>query len=149
MNFTNVKAICILGLLLAMLSYVNATNAQDFVTDGLVAMYTLNDADMDGKVVKDVFGKNDAKLVGNLKSVEGAADGTGEALEFEGKPENYIEIPAMARLTTCLLNAGRWKASSAAFKVSFQRGSGQQARCISNLRETKSRSTRTTVSRLP
>ena len=95
MNFTNVKAICILGLLLAMLSYVNATNAQDFVTDGLVAMYTLNDADMDGKVVKDVFGKNDAKLVGNLKSVEGAADGTGEALEFEGKPENYIEIPAM------------------------------------------------------
>jgi len=95
MNFRNVKAICILGMLLAMLWYVNAANAQDFVTDGLVAMYTLNEADMDGKVVKDVLGKNDAKLMGNLKSVEGATDGTGEALEFEGKPDNYIEIPAM------------------------------------------------------
>lgn len=95
MNFRNVKAICILGLLLAMLWYVNAGDAQDFVTDGLVAMYTLNEADMDGKVVKDVFGKNDAQLMGNLKAVEGATDGTGEALEFEGKPDSYIEIPAM------------------------------------------------------
>lgn len=95
MNLRNMCTICILGLLLTTLWYGNMADAQDFVTDGLVAMYTLNEADIDGKVVKDVFGKNDAKLMGNLKSVEGATDGTGEALEFEGKPDNYIEIPAM------------------------------------------------------
>ena len=95
MILRNVSTICILGVLLTMFWYVNAADAQDFVMDGLVAMYTLNEADIDGKVVKDVFGKNDAKLMGNLKSVEGATDGTGEALEFEGKPDNYIEIPAM------------------------------------------------------
>ena len=95
MNLRNMSVICVLGVLLTMFWYVNAADAQDFVTDGLVAMYTLNEADIDGKVVKDVFGGKDAKLMGNLKSVEGAADGTGEALEFEGKPENYVEIPAM------------------------------------------------------
>lgn len=95
MRLRNIRIICVLAALLAVLCYVTAADAQDFVTDGLVAMYTLNEADIDGKVVKDVFGGNDAKLVGNLKSVEGATDGTGEALEFEGKPDNYIEIPAM------------------------------------------------------
>ena len=73
--------------------YVNAVDAQDFVTDGLVAMYTLNEADIDGKVVKDVFGGKDAKIMGNLKSTDGATDGSGEALEFEGKPDSYVEIP--------------------------------------------------------
>ena len=42
--------------------YVSAADAQDFVTDGLVAIYTLNEADLDGKVVRDVpGGKNDAE----------------------------------------------------------------------------------------
>ncbi len=95
MILRNMSAICILGLLLTMFWYVSAADAQDFVTDGLVAMYTLNEADIDGKVVKDVFGGNDAELVGNLKSVDGATDGSGEALEFEGKPDNYVEIPAL------------------------------------------------------
>ena len=95
MNLRNMSVICVLGVLLTMFWYVNAADAQDFVTDGLVAMYTLNEADIDGKVVKDIFGGKDAKLMGNLKSVEGATDGTGEALEFEGKAESYVEIPAM------------------------------------------------------
>lgn len=95
MSIRNMSAICVLGVLLTALWYVGAADAQDFVTDGLVAIYTLNEADIDGKVVKDIFGGNDAELVGNLKSVEGATDGSGEALEFEGKPDNYVEIPAL------------------------------------------------------
>jgi hypothetical protein len=95
MNLKDRRAICILGVLLTTLWYVSAADAQDFVTDGLVAIYTLNEADLDGKVVKDALGKNDAELVGKLKFVEGATDGTGEAMEFEGKPDNYVEIPDM------------------------------------------------------
>ena len=93
MRLTNMKIICALAALLTGLCYVTAADAQDFVTDGLVAIYTLNEADIDGKTVKDIFGGKDAKIEGNLKSVEGATDGTGEALEFEG--DSYIQIPAM------------------------------------------------------
>ena len=93
MILRNIGAICVLGVLLTMSWCINAADAQDFVTDGLVAMWTLNEADIDGKVVKDIFGGEDAKIEGTLKSVEGATDGTGEALEFEG--DSYIEIPAM------------------------------------------------------
>ena len=93
MSLRNMSAICILGVLLTMFWYVNAADAQDFVTDGLVAIYTLNEADIEGKTVKDIFGGKDAKIEGTLKSVEGATGGTGEALEFEG--DSYIEIPAM------------------------------------------------------
>lgn len=93
MGIKAIRTICVLTAIFTMFCYVNAVDAQDFVTDGLVAVYTLNDADIDGKVVKDIFGGNDAELVGSLKSIEGATDATGEALEFEGKPENYIQIP--------------------------------------------------------
>ena len=93
MSLRNISAIYILGILLTTFWYVNAADAQDFVTDGLVAIYTLNEADIEGKTVKDTFGGKDAKIEGTLTSVEGATDGTGEALEFEG--DSYIEIPAM------------------------------------------------------
>ena len=93
MRLRNIRVVCALGVLFATFWCVNAVDAQDFVTDGLVAIYTLNDADIQGKTVKDIFGGKDAKIEGNLKSVDGATDGTGEALEFEG--DSYIEIPAM------------------------------------------------------
>ena len=95
MRLRNIRIICVLAALLTMFCYVTAADAQDFVTDGLVAMYTLNEADLDGKTVKDVLGKNDAELVGKLNFVEGATDGTGEAMEFEGKPDSYVQIPDM------------------------------------------------------
>ena len=95
MTLKVIKTICVLTALLTVFWYVNVADAQDFVTDGLVAVYTLNEADIDGKVVKDLLGENDAELVGSLKSVEGATDATGEALEFEGKAENYVQIPDM------------------------------------------------------
>ena len=84
--------VCAFCLLLTALCYVTAANAQDFVTDGLVAMYTLNEADLDGKTVKDALGQNDAEMMGKLKFVEGPM---GDAMEFEGDAENYVEIPAL------------------------------------------------------
>ena len=95
MGLGNMRAIRVFAVLLTVLWYGGAVDAQDFVTDGLVAMYTLNKADIEGEVVEDVFGKNDAKLVGKLDFVDGARHGTGEALAFKGESENYIEIPAL------------------------------------------------------
>ena len=53
----NMRVLCIFTALLTVFCYVNVVDAQDFVTDGLVAIYTLNEADLDGKVVKDALGK--------------------------------------------------------------------------------------------
>ena len=91
----NMRVICVLAAFLIAFCYTPAVDAQDFVTDGLVAVYTLNESDVDGKVVKDLLGENDAELVGKLKFVEGATDGTGDAMEFEGKADNYVKIPDM------------------------------------------------------
>ena len=107
MSLRNMSAICILGVLLTMFWYVNAADAQDFVTDGLVSIYTLNEADIEGKTVKDIFGGKDAKIEGTLKSVDGATDGTGEALEFEG--DSYIEIPAMGEFDHVTIECYAWE----------------------------------------
>jgi hypothetical protein len=79
-------------IVLAMMLIAMVAQAQDFVADGLVAMYTLDSADIDGDTVKDVSGNgNDATIMGALSSVEGVI---GEALEFDGGA-NYVEIPAL------------------------------------------------------
>jgi hypothetical protein len=68
-------------------------NAQEFVKDGLVAMWTLDKASISGDTVKDVSGSGkDATIKGTLKSIAGVI---GECLQFEGKAENYVEIPKM------------------------------------------------------
>ena len=94
MNLKVIRVICILSVLLTAIWYVNTADAaKDFVTDGLVAMYTLNEKDLDGDVVMDVSGeKNHAKLIGQLDFVEGQI---GDAMKFVGAASNYVEIPAM------------------------------------------------------
>ena len=93
MIFKTIKAICILSLLLTTFWYVNAADAQGYVTDGLVAMYTLDEADVDGEVVMDASDSgNNAKLVGSLGFAEGPV---GDALVFTAAADNYVEIPAM------------------------------------------------------
>ncbi len=85
--------VCILSLLLTVIWYVNAADAaKEFVTDGLIAMYTLNEADLKGDVVMDAFGDNDAKLIGNLDFVQGQV---GDALKFTAAAGSYVEIPAL------------------------------------------------------
>ena len=51
------------------------------VTDGLVSYWTFDKGYVVNKTVKDVWGDNDAKIVGNPKVVPGRV---GEALEFDG-----------------------------------------------------------------
>ena len=65
--------------------------AQEYVTDGLVAFWTLDEDDIDDDVVFDVFGDNDARIVGTLFCAEGMVD---ETLDLDGVG-NYVEIPQM------------------------------------------------------
>ncbi len=94
MSRKTINVICILSLLLTTFWCVNAADAaKDFVTDGLVAMYTLNKSDIDGENVMDTSGNdNHATLSGKLDFVEGPV---GDALEFKGVANKYVEIPAM------------------------------------------------------
>jgi hypothetical protein len=93
MNLKVIRVVCILSLLLTVIWYVNAADAQGYVTDGLVAMYTLDEADVDGEVVMDASDSgNNAKLVGSLGFAEGPV---GDALVFTAAADNYVEIPAL------------------------------------------------------
>jgi len=88
------KVACIFSLLFSTMWYVNVADAaEDFVVDGLIAMYTLNESDLDGDVVMDTSGNdNHAKLIGKLDFVEGPL---GDAFEFKAAANNYVEIPAL------------------------------------------------------
>ena len=82
----------LLTVLLVSVLAVVMVEAQEFVTEGLVAMYTLDKEDIAGDEVKDMSENgNDAKIIGTLKPVEGKI---GQALEFDRGP-NYVEIPAL------------------------------------------------------
>lgn len=83
----------LLPMVLALTIIAVTAQAQEFVTDGLIAMWTLDKASIDGDTVKDMSDNgNDATIMGTLSSVEGVI---GEALEFEGAAENYVQIPAL------------------------------------------------------
>jgi hypothetical protein len=70
---------------------VTTASAQEWVTKGLVAMWTFDKAFVQGDKVKDTTGKNDAKIVGQLKFEKGMI---GEAPKFDGA-QNYVEVPKL------------------------------------------------------
>ncbi len=69
--------------------YVNSTEAK-FVTKDLVSLWTFDNSDIEGKTVKDFWGKNDGEINGAPKIVEG---NIGEALKFDGA-KDWVEIPS-------------------------------------------------------
>jgi len=75
-------------------AFMHVAEAQEFVTDGLVAFYTLDEADIDGDTVKDMSGNgNDATIKDTLECVEGVID---ECLKFD-RDGNYVEIPPLGQ----------------------------------------------------
>ena len=56
MTFKQVSLICIFSFLILAIWLMNTAEAQ-FVTDGLIAMWTLDKGDISGATVKDVSGK--------------------------------------------------------------------------------------------
>ena len=63
-------------------------HTQPIVTDGLVSYWTFDEKDITGFTVKDVWGENDARIVGDPKIVDGQV---GEALEFDGA-NDYVNL---------------------------------------------------------
>ncbi|MCY4553499.1 MAG: LamG domain-containing protein [Candidatus Poribacteria bacterium] len=61
---------------------------QPIVTEGLVSYWTFDKQDIAGGTVKDVWGENDGKIVGDPKVVDGQV---GEALEFDGS-DDYVNL---------------------------------------------------------
>ncbi len=61
---------------------------QPIVTEGLVSYWTFDEKDIAGFTVKDVWGENDARIVGDPKIVDGQV---GEALEFDGA-NDYVNL---------------------------------------------------------
>ena len=78
-------------LILGVFSVSVVVDAQEYVTDGLVAFYTLDEDDIEDDIVIDVVGGNDATIRGTLAPIDGRID---EALEFDGAG-NYVEIPPL------------------------------------------------------
>ena len=66
---------------------------QPVVTDGLVSYWTFDEKDITGGTVKDVWGENDGKIVGNPKVVDGQV---GEALEFDGA-DDYVNLTNLGK----------------------------------------------------
>ncbi len=67
--------------------------AQQFVVDGLVTMYTLDEANVDGDMVLDVIGSNHGTIQGGVTFVEGVIN---ECAEFNAS-DAYVEIPALGQ----------------------------------------------------
>jgi len=98
-------------LVLALLA--TALQAQEFVADGLVLMYTLDSRDIAGDVVKDVSGNgNDAKIMGTLSSATGVIN---ECLKFAAGG-NYVEIPAIGSFEKVSLECWAYEEEFAAIQ---------------------------------
>ncbi len=80
----------IIALLLvaALVLFTNLTQAT-IVTDGLVSHWTFDNDDIEGEIVKDVWGDNDGTIQGEAKTIAGKI---GEAMEF-GSEQDYVECP--------------------------------------------------------
>ncbi len=73
---------------LTLTMFIHNGYTEPIVTDGLVSYWTFDKQDIAGGTVKDVWGENDGKIVGDPKVVDGQV---GEALEFDGS-DDYVNL---------------------------------------------------------
>lgn len=78
---------------------VNAALAQEFVTDGLMGFWTLDEDTIDGNVAHDVWADNHGEILGGPKTIEGKING---ALEFDGAAD-LIQLPDMGESETATI----------------------------------------------
>ena len=78
--------------------------SNEIVTEGLVSYYTFDQADVDGKKLKDVFGDKHGTIVGVPKPVLGHL---GDAMEFGGSPD-CIELPQILKIGTNPVTYEAW-----------------------------------------
>ena len=82
------KLIYLFVSMLTIVSLCSSGYAESVVTEGLVGYWTFDQQDIADNTVKDVWGKNDATIVGDPKIVAGRVK---DALEFEGS-DDYVNL---------------------------------------------------------
>ncbi len=80
--------ILFLTFTLTLTMFIHNGYTEPIVTDGLVSYWTFDKQDIAGGTVKDVWGENDGKIVGDPKVVAGQV---GDALEFDGS-DDYVNL---------------------------------------------------------
>lgn len=92
------KKISVGGLILAAIAiafvYADVAKVQGAITDGLISHWSFDKSTIQGRVVKDVWGNNDGRIIGDPRVVPGKI---GEALRFDGH-DDHIHIPNDASL---------------------------------------------------
>jgi len=92
----NVRSQPTAKLVMNLTCFFISTASNELVTDGLVSYYTFDQANIDGKKLKDVFGDKPETIVGAPKPVPRHLD---EAMEFGGSPD-CIEFPRILKIVT-------------------------------------------------
>ena len=81
----------VLILLVVIVGLSGITDAEDIVTDGLVSYWTFDREDIIGNTVKDVWGENNATIVGTPTIVNGQLK---EAIKFDGI-KDYVNLTTL------------------------------------------------------
>ena len=81
----------VLMFLVVIVVLCGITNAENIVTDGLVSYWTFDQADIIGNTVKDIWGENDATIVGTPSIVNGHLK---DALKFDGI-KDYVNLTTL------------------------------------------------------
>jgi len=94
-NRTIITAL-VLTAIATIICYVNVAESQEYVTEGLIGFWTMDEEDIQGDTVKDVSGNgNDGKIMGDAKIVKGKIE---EALHFNGT-DSFVDLPDMGNET--------------------------------------------------
>lgn len=81
----------VLMLLVVIVGLCGITDAEDIVTDGLVSYWTFDREDIIDNIVKDVWGENNATIVGTPTIVNGHLK---DALKFDGI-KDYVNLTTL------------------------------------------------------
>ena len=81
----------VLTLSVVIVGFCGITDAENIVTDGLVSYWTFDRDDIIGNTVKDVWGENNATIVGTPKIVNGHLK---DALKFDGI-KDYVNLTTL------------------------------------------------------
>ena len=84
----------VLTAIVTLVCGVNVALPQQYVTDGLIGFWTMDEEDIQGGAVKDVSGNgNDGKIVGGVEIAAGKIE---EALHFNGT-DSFVDLPDMGK----------------------------------------------------
>ena len=95
-----------LAVITTAILFAGVATAQEYITDGLIGFWSMDQDAIDGATVHDVWGDNDGEMVGDPQIVAGKID---EALNFDG--DDHVQLPDMGEHETVTIELW-WNASN-------------------------------------